>query len=324
MFAPRRFLSAAAAAALLLALPAMAQTWPTKQVTIVVPFPPGGQQDIEGRALAASMQNRLKQPVVVENRPGAGSAIGIGHVAKSAPDGYTILLTGAGPAFLKLVNKTIEFDPAKDLTPVSQLLDSISMIVTPQQTGAKNWTEFMALARKEPGKMNYGSLGVSSVMLAMEGLKSAAGDLPVTEIPYKGAAEYITAGLRNDVQLFLSTVGSFKQHIDAGAFVPLLAVGDKRHSAYPNIPATGELGYSNKIRAFAWTGVMVPAGTPQPIVERIAAEVQAYAKDPGAQARAEKGYYTLVGSTPAEFKKLFEADMAAWAAVAKAINLEPK
>ena len=314
----------AAAAAMLLALPAAAQTWPSKTVTIVVPFPPGGQQDIEGRALAASMQNHLKNPVVVENRPGAGSALGIGYVAKSPPDGHTILVTGPGPVFLKLVSKSLDFDPTKDLIPVSQLLDSISMIVTPQQTGAKNWNEFMALARKEPGKMNYGSLGVSSVMLAMEGLKSAAGDLPVTEIPYKGAAEYITAGLRNDVQLFLSTVGAFKQHIDAGAFVPLLAVGDQRHPAYPNIPATGELGYSNKIRAFAWTGVLVPTGTPQAIVDRIASEVAEYAKDPEARARAEKGYYQLVGSKPAEFKKLFDGDVAAWTAVAKAIKLEPQ
>jgi tripartite-type tricarboxylate transporter receptor subunit TctC len=314
----------AAAAALLLALPAAAQTWPSKTVTIVVPFPPGGQQDIEGRALAASMQNRLKTPVVVENRPGAGSALGIGYVAKSPPDGHTILVTGPGPVFLKLVSKNLDFDPTRDLIPVSQLLDSISMIVTPQQTGAKNWNEFMALARKEPGKMNYGSLGVSSVMLAMEGLKSAAGDLPVTEIPYKGAAEYITAGLRNDVQLFLSTIGAFKQHIDSGAFVPLLSVGDKRHPAYPNVPSTGELGYSNKIRAFAWTGVLVPTGTPQSIVDRIAAEVAEYAKDPAARERAEKGYYQLVGSTPAEFKKLFDGDVAAWTTVAKTIKLEPQ
>ncbi len=314
-----------AAGLAMLAGAAVAQpTYPGRQITIVVPFPAGGQQDIEARALADSMQRRMGQPVIVENRPGAGAAIGIGYVAKAAPDGYTVLVTGAGAALLHLVQKNLGFDNTKDIVPVSMLSNGTSLIVAPKEVGAKNWPEFMEIAKKNPGKLNYATLGVSSVSLAMEGLRNAAGNLPMTDIPYKGSAEYITAALRNDVQLILSTIGSFKQHIDAGAFVPMMQVAEKRNAAFPNVPTTKELGYGEKIRPFAWTGVFVPAGTPQPIINRIYEEVAFYVKQPESLKRAE-GYYTdLVGSTPADFKNVYDADIAAWGAVAKSINLQPQ
>jgi tripartite-type tricarboxylate transporter receptor subunit TctC len=303
---------------------AQAQDYPNRPITIIVPFPAGGQQDVEARGLAASMEPRFKQPVIVENRPGAGAAIGIGAVAKAAPDGYTILITGAGAALLHVVAKNLTFDPTRDIVPVSMLADTISLIVAPQEVGAKNWNEFMALARKSPGKLNYASLGVSSVLLAMEGLKAAAGNLPVSEIPYKGFADYFAAALRNDVQLIISTYGPMRAQVDSGRLVSLLAVGDRRHPAAPNVPSTGELGYGSRIRGFAWTGVFVPTGTPQNVIDTLHREVATYVKDPAALARAEKAANILVGSTPAEFKKVYDADIAAWSAVAKAINLQPQ
>jgi tripartite-type tricarboxylate transporter receptor subunit TctC len=320
----RTGLFAAAAAALLFALPAAAQQYPSRQITIVVPFPAGGQQDVEARGLAQSMEPRLKQAIIVENRTAAGSAIGIGHVAKAAPDGYTVLITGAGAALLKLVSKNLDFDPTKDIVPVSMLTDTTSLIVAPAELGARNWNEFMALARKSPGKLNYASLGVSSVLLAVEGLKSAAGNLPLSEIPYKGFSEYLTATLRNDVQLMIGTYGPMKAHVDSGKLVALLAIGDRRHPATPNVPSTGELGYGKGIRSFAWTGMFVPAGTPQNIIDTLQREVAFYVQTPGAKERAEKATNILVGSTPAEFKKVYDADIAAWGAVAKAINLQPQ
>ena len=312
------------AAGALLAASAPAQEYPTRQITIVVPFPPGGQQDIEARGLSNSMEGRLKKPVIVENRPGAGSAIGIGAVARSQPDGYTLLISGAGSALLHLVQKNLGFDNTKDITPVSMLSNGTSLIVAPKQVGAKDWKEFMDLARKNPGKLNYASLGISSVSLAMEGLKAAAGNLPIADIPYKGQTDYMTAALRNEVQLILGTIGPFKPYLDNGAFVPLLQVAEKRYPAFPNVPTTAEMGYGDKIRPFAWTGVFVRTGTPAPIIDKLYGEVAYYVKQPDSLKRAEANYSDLIGSTPAEFKKVYDADIAAWNAVAKAINLQPQ
>jgi len=306
----RLSLIAAAAAALCAALPAAAQQYPSRQITITVPFPAGGQQDVEARGLAQSMEQRLKQPVIVENRPGAGAAIGIGHVVRSPADGHTVLVTGAGAALLHLVSKNLGFDPTKDIVPVSMLADTTSLIVAPSAAGATTWNEFMDMARKNPGKLNYASLGVSSVSLAMAGLRVAA--------------DYVTAALRNDVQLFINTYGPMRVHIDSGKFVALLSVGDRRHPALPNVPSTGELGYGSRIRGFAWTGVFVPTGTPPAIIDTLHREVAHYAQDPAAKARAEKAFNILVGSSPAEFKKIYDADIAAWSAVAKSINLQPQ
>ena len=317
-------LFATTAALALLFGSAVAQQYPSKQISLIVPFTAGGQQDVEARALAQSMEPRLQKPVIVENKPGAGAAIGIGFVAKAAPDGHTILVTGAGAALLKVIAKDLGFDPGKDLAPVSILSSGNSLIVTNRQTGAKDWKEFMEIARKNPGKLNYGSLGVSSVTLAMEGLKSASGNLPINEIPYKGAADYTTALLRNDVQLILSTYGSLKTQIDSGAIVPLMQINEKRYSALPNLPTTVELGVGEKIRPFAWTGVFVPTGTPAAIIDRIYGEVAYYVKQPETIKRAQGFYTDMVGSTPAEFKKVYDADVVAWAAVAKAINLQPQ
>lgn len=314
----------AALAAVLMAGPAAAQQYPSRQVSLIVPFPPGGAQDLEARALAPTMERRLGKPVIVENKPGAGAAIGIGYVAKSAPDGHTILVTGAGSALLHLVSKNLGFDNTRDLIPVSMLSSGTTLIVANKQTGAKDWKEFVEIARKNPGKLNYGSLGVSSVTLAFEGLKSAAGNVPINEIPYKGMADYVPAALRNEVQLIMGTVQGIKPHIDTGAFVPMMQIAYKRNPVVSNIPTTVELGYGDKIRPFAWTGVFVAAGTPGAIVDRIYDEIAFYVKQPDALKRAETASYELIGSTPADFKKVYDADIAAWGAVAKAINLQPQ
>jgi tripartite-type tricarboxylate transporter receptor subunit TctC len=323
---PSLSMGVACAVLALAAGPALAQeaNWPSRTITIIVPFPAGGQQDIEARGLQQSMEEHMKKSVIVENRPGAGAALGIGYVARSQPDGHTVLITGAGAALLHLVQKNLGFDNTKDITPVSEISTGISLIVTNKQTGAKDWKEFTELARKNPGKLNYASLGVSSVTLAMEGLKGANNNLPVSEIPYKGQTDYMSAALRNEVQLILGTIGPFKPYLDNGAFVPLLVIGDKRYKVYPNVPSTGELGYGDKIRPFAWTGMFVRTGTAQSIIDRLYGEVAYYVKQPDAIKRDEANYSELIGSSPAEFKKVYDADIAAWGAVAKSINLQPQ
>jgi tripartite-type tricarboxylate transporter receptor subunit TctC len=314
----------AAAALAVLTGAAWAQQYPSRPITFVVPYPPGGQTDVEGRAFAESLHKRLGQPVIIDNRPGAGGSLAVGFVAKAPPDGYTILVGAAETPIVKLVHKDLSFDNQRDIIPVSLLTEGWSLILTPSASGAKTWNEFIALARKSPGKLNYATLGASAVSLAMGGLRSAAGDLPITPIPYKGGAEYVQGLLRNDVQLEINVIPFAKPHIEKGTLVPLLQIANARHPDFPNVPTTEELGYGAKIRPFAWTGVFVPRGTPQAVIDTIAGAAAAYAKEPEQTKRAQGAYVRMVGSTPAEFKKVFDADIAAWTAVAKLIGLQPE
>jgi tripartite-type tricarboxylate transporter receptor subunit TctC len=314
----------AVAAALALAGPAVAQQYPTKTITLVVPFAPGGNTDGAARIFAPFLEKQLGQTVIVENRPGGGSAVGICYVAKAAPDGYTLSLAGAGSAVLHLVNANMPCDNRTDVVPVSEITDGWSLILAPSAVGAKNWNEFMAIVRKNPGKYNYATLGPSSTTLAMEGLLSAAGNMKMVAIPYKGGADYTRGLLTNEAQIQINTIGFSKPHIDAGTLVPLLQISEKRHPEYPNVPTCDELGYGGKIRPFSWNGLFAPKGTPQAVLERLATAAAAFAKDQPSVAAAAKSYNVLVGSSPAAFKKKYDADIAAWSQVAKEIGLKPE
>ncbi len=297
--------------------------YPSRQITVVVPFAPGGQIDIEARALAQSMEQRFKQSVIVDNKVGASGAIGLGHVAKAAPDGYTILVSGAGSAVIHLTQKNLGFDNTKDLLPVSLLSSGTSLVVTNKQTGTKTWQAFIDYTRQNPGKVNYAS-GVASLTLAWEAIKGATGTFPMTEIPYKGMSDYMTAALRDEVQLILGTIGGFKPHVESGAYIPLMQISEKRNQSFPDVPTSKELGYGDRIRPFAWTGVFVPAGTPTPIVDALYREIAYYVKQPEALRRAAGFHTDLYGSSPEEFKKTYDADVTAWTAVARSINLQPQ
>jgi tripartite-type tricarboxylate transporter receptor subunit TctC len=316
-------ISSALIGLLVVAVQAHAQSgaWPNRPIRIVVPFTPGGAQDLDARGLAAFMEPHLKSPVVVENRPGAGAAIGIEAVAKAAPDGYTLLVTGASVSQLNFLRKGLTFDPTRDLVPISQLSEGITTIVTNKQTPFKTWQEMVAYAKANPGKLNFGGLGVSSVYIAWQSLIKTIG-IDIPEIPYGGQSAYETALLRNDVQLIMGL--NFKPRVDSGDIVPLIAIGDKRHPHFPNVPTTNELGYGKAIRGFAWTGFFAPAGTPKPIIERLAFEASNYAKDPDAVKRVTAAGNVLIGNSPQEFKKNFDNDTQVWGAVAKAINLQPQ
>jgi tripartite-type tricarboxylate transporter receptor subunit TctC len=300
---------------------AQSGAWPNRPIRIIVPFTPGGLQDLDARGLGAFMEPHLKTPVVVENRPGAGAAIGIEAVAKAAADGYTLLLTGASISQLNFLRKGLTFDATKDLIPISQITEGITTIVTNKQSPFRTWQEMVAYAKANPGKLNFGGLGVSSVGIAWQSLTKSIG-IDVPEIPYGGQSAYETALLRNDVQMIMGI--NFKPRVDSGDIVPLVAIGGKRHPHFPNVPTTDELGYGKAIRSFAWTGFFAPTGTPKPIIDRLSFEAANYAKDPDAVRRATAAGNVLVGSSSADFKKTFDNDTQVWGAVAKAINLQPQ
>lgn len=303
--------------------PTHAQQYPSRQISIVVPYPPSGQHDLVARMLAGSMEKRLRVPVVVDNRPGAGSAIGSALVAKAQPDGYTLLVTGSSVGQLHLLQANITFDPVKDLIPVSYLVSGMTVFVTNKQTGVKTWKDFVAYANRNAGKVNYASAGRSSILIAFEALKDAA-RMNLSEIPYKGQGEYLPALLSNDVQLIMGTTGTFKQYIDKGDMVPLLVIGDRKEPGYPSVPTTEELGYGEAVRPFASTLLMAPGGTPRQIVDRLSAEVAFFVSQPDIIKRAADINTEMVGSTPAVARKTYDGDIAAWTKVAKSINLRPQ
>ena len=222
---------------------------------------------------------------------------------------------------LNFLRKGLTFDATKELVPISQLSEGITTIVTNRQSPFKTWQEMVAYAKANPGKLNFGGIGVSSVHIAWQSLIRTIG-IDIPEIPYAGQSAYETALLRNDVQVILGL--NFKPRVDSGDIVPLIAIGDKRHPHFPNVPTTNDLGYGKAIRGFGWTGFFAPAGTPKPIVDRLAFEAANYAKDPDAVRRITAAGSVLVGSSPQEFKKSFDNDTQVWGAVAKAINLQPQ
>jgi tripartite-type tricarboxylate transporter receptor subunit TctC len=314
------------AIAVALALPAVnvvAQDYPSKPLRILIPFTAGGLPDIFGRLLGNSMQPRLKQAVIVENRPGAGSAIGIGAVVNSAPDGYTLLVTGASSTQLRFLQKGLPFDPVVDLKAISQLVDGTGLIVTNRQTGIKSWPELVKYARANPGKLNYGSSGPGSVELAIEAIKSAA-EVPLTEISYKGFGDYLPALLRNDIQVSIGDVGGFRQQILSGDVVPLLAVGHRRHQDFPAIPTIDELGYGDVIHPYFWLGFFAPKATPQSIVDKLYGEVRYFVSSPDSQKQAVNHDVELIGSSPEDFSKMMDTESKLWARVARATKLIPQ
>jgi tripartite-type tricarboxylate transporter receptor subunit TctC len=295
--------------------------WPSRTIRIIVPFAPGGAQDLEARGLAAFMEPHLRTPVIVENRPGAGGVIGIEAAAKAAPDGYSFLVTGASITQLGFLRKGLTFDPSKDLIPISQLSDGFGVIVTNKHSPFKTWPELLAHAKANPGKLNFGGIGVSSVYLAWQALTRTVG-IDIPEIQYGGAAAFDTALRRNDVQVIMSFVS--RARVESGEIVPLLVIGDKRHPEFPNLPTTDSLGYGTAIRGFGWTGLFAPAGTPRPVIDRLSFEAQNYAREPDAVKRATAAGQVMVGNTAEQFRRNFDEETRIWGAVAKSINLQPQ
>ncbi len=315
-------LAAAVAVFGLLTHAATAQEFPNKPIKVIVPFTGGNPFELEARSFFAFAEPRLKQPGIVESRPGGGSAIGIDAVVRSPADGYTLLWTGASLSQIKFLQKNLPFDPVKDLVPVSLVGEVATLVVINKAVPAKTWAEFVAYAKANPGKLNYGSAGRSSVMLATEALKAESG-INLLEVPYGGSAAYTQALLQNQVQLAMSAASSVKQHIDSGDLRALMVIGNRKVPQMPDLPTSAELGIKS-LRSFAWSGVLAPAGTPKAVVDKLAAEFAAYAKTEEAQKRATATIFTLVGSTPEEFRQVIETDSKAWEAVAKAINLQPE
>ncbi len=303
---------------------AQAMDYPQKPVKIVVPYGPGGAVGNFGQMLADKLSKLWGQPVVVENRPGAASNIGSAYVAKSDPDGYTLLLaTNTGYVTNEFIFKNPGFDPRYDLEPVSRLADVNYALVVSSRTGIKNFDDFIKTMRADGGKYNYGSLGGGdSSRLGMETLKSDAKLADIVEIPYPGMAAAVQGLLSGDHDILMVSVRTGQQHIDSGAVVPLAIAGNVHAPTLPNVPTFSEKGYSG-VRVGFFLGVSVRAGTDQQIVEKISNSLQEVLKDPEVRATyVDKLGYEFIGSSPAEFKSFLAEQRMSVEKTVKKIGIE--
>ncbi len=293
---------------------AHAQDFPNRPIRIMVPFAPGGGVDTMARALGAKMSESLKQPVVVDHRPGAGGTLGADAVAKAAPDGYTILLTVSGLAAAPSLYKSLPFDPLKDLTPVTQVAASTLLLVVTPKLPAKTTQELVALAKAKPGALNYGSSGVGAPLhLTMEIFKHSAG-IDIVHIPFRGDAPLNTALIAGDVQVAFIPTSTGEPLATAGRMRALGVIGTKRAAALPNVPTIAEAGVRG-LEGTSWYGVFAPAKTPRAIVDTLAREVGKAVRSPEVADRIRLQGNEAVGSTPDEFAALFRADVARFAKI---------
>jgi len=301
--------------------PAAAQDWPSKPVKIVVPFGAGSTPDVVARLIADHLQNKLGQPFVIDNKPGASGNIGTDAVAKAEPDGSTIGISIGGPlAINTLLFSKLPYDPGKDIATVTQLVTQPSALVVNSAVNVNSVGELVALLRREPGKFNFGSIGNGSLShLAMEAIALQSGTRMV-HIPYPSSPAAMTAIIRGDVQMGCLPAISVTPHTASGS-VKILAVSTARRSPYlPGIPTLKESGID--VEADAWMGMIAPARTPQAVIAKIHREV---VEAMGAAAIRDKLAAQLmepIGNSPAEFRERIDAEIVRWAPVIKAADIK--
>jgi tripartite-type tricarboxylate transporter receptor subunit TctC len=293
---------------------AHAQSFPTKPIRIVVPFAAGGAVDALARLLGAKLQENLGQPVVVENRAGAGGNTGADQVAKSPPDGYTILQNTNGQAISPALYRTLPFDAAKDFIPVTQLVATSTVLVANPKLPARSAKELIALAKTKPGGLNYGMTGVgNSLHLTMEMFKRAAG-IEIQAIPYRGDAPLATALIAGEVDVAIVPLATIIPHIESGLIRALAVNSAARSSLLPDVPTMAEDAIPG-FEAAGWQGYFVPARTPRDVVAVIQRETAKVLAPGDMQERLRAMGNDPVGSTPEAFAAKFKDDLAKFAKV---------
>lgn len=304
----------------LLAFPASAQTWPTRPVKLVIPFAAGGAVDSTGRIVGAKLQEIIGQPVVIENKPGVGGNLAADAVAKSDPDGHTILQTTIGQTMSPSLYKQLAYNPDKDLIPVTQLVETGLLLVATPKLAADDLKGLVALAKAKPGTLNYGNTGVGNPLhLAMEMLKRDTG-MDIQAVPFRGDAPLNTALMAGDVQVAVVPVATALSLIEGKQIKALAVTTAKRIPRLPDLPTVAEQGVKD-FAADSWQGLYVPAGTPQPIVMRIYEATKQALNAPDVTARLKAFASEVVASTPEQFAAKHKADTAKYAAIIKAANI---
>ena len=306
-----------------LAFAAIAQEYPNKPIRMVAPFSPGGATDVLARIVGQRLIERVGQPVIIDNRVGAGGNIGAEQVAKSAPDGYVLLMGGVPHAISASLYAKLGYDMAKDLSAVAEVASFPSMIVLHPSLPAKTVKELIALAKAKPGALTYSSPGVGNGSHLAGELFASMANITLMHIPYKGTAPAATALLAGDVSLAFSSIPTVLPHVRAGK-LRALAVGDAARvpslPEYPTIAESGVPGYE----AFSWAGVIAPTGTPQEVVKRVNAELGQILRQKAIVEQLAAEGTIPVPDTPEEFSAYIRSELVKWAAIVRMANIKPE
>ncbi len=299
--------------------------WPTRPVKFIVPFPPGGTSDVMARMVATPLGKELGQPVVVENVGGAGGTIGAARAAKASPDGYTLSMTGVGQdAVAHGLNPKLSYDSMKDFVHITQIHSGPNVLVANPAAPFKTLAEFLAYARKNPGKLNYGYTHAASGHMAMELLKQVGGDCPagakdckgleMVGVPYKGGGPMLTDLLGNQIPIMFINQDAALQHVKAGKMVALAVTSAARNPLYPDVPTIAEGGLKG-YEAMSWSGLSAPAGTPKPIVDKIEAAMKKIMASPEIVQRMESVGFVIPTQGSGAYTKHVASELELWTRV---------
>ena len=313
-------------AAALLAVPmtAVAQAYPTKPIRLIVAFPAGGSTDIIARLVAQRLGEKLGQQVIVDNRGGAGGTIGTEIAARASPDGHTLTMgTTSTHVIAPAAYAKVNYDPVKDFDPITLVASTPYLLVLHPGVKANNLKEFVALAKSQPGKMNYASAGTgSTTQLAMEMLKGVAG-IDIVHVPYNGNGPAGAATLGGQVQALFGSMPAVLPHAQAGRLRPIAVGTSQRSPALPNVPTVAESGYPG-FEVSLWLGFFAPKGTPKPILTRLQKELTDIANNAEMKAQFEKNGASAVTNTPAEMNMLMRTELEKYGKVVKAAGVSLK
>lgn len=283
--------------------------------------PAGSSIDLVGRTIADKLAMRLGQPVIVENRPAASGTVAVADVARAAPDGYTMVLGYPGPVAISPLLQKLPYDVQKDLAPVIITTNQPNVLVVNAQVPVKDLGELIAYAKGNPGKLNYASVGNGSTShLTMELLKSTAG-FDAVHVPFNGSPPAVTATIQNETQVLFAVMAPLKAQIEAGKLRPIAVTTSKRFALLPDLPAIAESGFPG-FESQAWNGILVPAGTPKAVIERLNSEVNAILKQPDVVQKMQAQGFDLIGGTPEAFAALIKGETERWAPVIRKLGLK--
>lgn len=306
-----------------MALPSLAQTWPNKTVKIVVPFPAGGPTDVLTRVLADKLGTQMGQPVVVENKPGAGGSIGADLVAKSAADGYTLVMATASTHSIGPYLGKLPYDPVKDFTPIVWVGNATNLMVVSNHVPANSVQELIELARKDPGKLNYATSGIGTISHLTSELFASMAGVKLTHVPYKGTQQSIPDIMSGQVAILFDNIMTAQPNVKAGKVKALAISSAKRSALVPDIPTVAESGLPG-FQSVVWFGLLGPASTPKAVVDRMNAEMNKALLLPEVQARFVQMGFEPAGGSAADFAQTIQRDAEKWSKVIRDAGVKPE
>jgi tripartite-type tricarboxylate transporter receptor subunit TctC len=317
-----RLLAAAAVlAAGLGALPTQAQAYPDRPIRIVAPFPAGGLVDVLARAVGEELAKTLGQPIIIENKPGAGGNIGADLVAKAEPDGHTLLMTSPGiQSINQFLYKTMPFEPETAFAPISLVADMPMLVVVHPKVGAKTLRELIEIARASPGKLTFGSAGVGTTGHLGQALLVHVANIGVTHVPYRGAAPSVSDLIAGQIDGVVDNPPTVISHIRAGTIMPLAVAAPQRLAVLPEVPTSAEAGLPGW-EASSWFGLAAPAGTPAEIVGRLQAEIAKAVRQPSMARFTRESGARMVGNSSSEFADLIRSERTKWGEIIRTARI---